>query len=221
MRGQALLFGLNYRHCSSGHLSGCINDVENIGGYLKSTFGIPIRILTDRDNRRQTSKRGILRSLSRLARESHRKRLSFVWIHYSGHGTNIRDRNKDERDGQDECMVPSDCERGKLISDDEINKVLKRFWQGTKVICFFDCCHSGTLADLRFTWSSEASFLRTKQTRTKKKIIAFSGCLDSQTSADAFAVSNINQYSGAMSSCLLLVLQEEDTSDVFHYLKET
>jgi hypothetical protein len=31
-----------------------------------------------------------------------------LWIHYSGHGSNIRDRNKDEADGYDEVIVPLD-----------------------------------------------------------------------------------------------------------------
>jgi hypothetical protein len=43
-----------------------------------------------------------------------------LFVHYSGHGGNVRDTNGDEADGYDETLVPLDYERAGQIIDDLI-----------------------------------------------------------------------------------------------------
>jgi hypothetical protein len=69
----------------------------------------------------------------------------------------------------------------------------------------FDCCHSGTIGDLKYLYKDKKEEPEEccKNSRCKANICMISGCMDSQTSADAFNVRNKRQFSGAMTSCLL------------------
>ena len=82
-----------------------------------------------------------------------------VMLHFSGHGYQIPDNNKDELDGLDEALVPIDAkyDGGKrkdyafyanYLRDDELNKLLEeiRIALGPDGDLFvtIDACHSGT-----------------------------------------------------------------------------
>lgn len=212
LRSKAVLFGLNYPHTADLKLDGCVNDVINMSAYLRS-FGVPCDIYTD-DNETtisSTTGQGIVTRLYELAAESFRSNLDFVWIHYSGHGSYMVDRSRDELDGRDEALVPTDFQQSGLISDDYLQSIFRCFNPRTRVVCIFDCCHSGTIGDVRFSWEGVPSRLRptTENARcaVRSPVITLSGCLDNQTAADAFNVLNDRQFSGAMTSCLLLALR--------------
>ncbi|HEX4496320.1 MAG TPA: caspase family protein, partial [Thermoanaerobaculia bacterium] len=73
-----------------------------------------------------------------------------VVVHYSGHGSQMRDLEGDEPDGLDETIVPSDSGRAphenRDIKDDEIYLWLKDLTAKTSTVTLiFDCCHSGTI----------------------------------------------------------------------------
>ena len=78
MKGKALLFGLNYAHCKSGKLNGCINDVYNVSRYIQTTLAIPITTYTDDIDLYNTTYDGIIKNLHTLAIESYRDNLDFV-----------------------------------------------------------------------------------------------------------------------------------------------
>jgi hypothetical protein len=208
INGKAVLFGLNYKHCTSGHLDGCINDVTNISSFIKKQYNIPIDIYTDDVNLSDTSGMGIIRKLYELAIDSYKSNLEFIWIHYSGHGSYIKDRSGDEKDCFDECLVPSDYETNGLIADDYICSLFKHFNPKTRIICIFDCCHSGTIGDLRYSWEPPSRMVvENSKCTLSTKILTLSGCLDNQTSADAFNVMGDNKSAGALTACLLKVLE--------------
>ncbi|MGN1213478.1 MAG: caspase family protein [Bacteroidaceae bacterium] len=78
-----------------------------------------------------------------------------VYVHYSGHGQQMRDRHNDELDGLDECWIPYDAyrkvcnkDRGeKHLTDDEINfylnKLRDKVGEQGKILVVVDACHSG------------------------------------------------------------------------------
>jgi len=69
-----------------------------------------------------------------------------IFFYFSGHGTQIEDKNSDEDDGCDEALVPYDLFiKGSevLISDDEMGGLFKQIKAGQKLIVI-DSCHSGT-----------------------------------------------------------------------------
>jgi len=216
---RAVLFGLNYAHEPNARLFGCINDVRNMSQYL-TRLGYKCDVYTDDKNRFDTSARGIINKLLLLARESYDKRLTKIWIHYSGHGTQIPDFNKDEKDGRDECIVPSDFRFSGFITDDVINAIFKQFNPMTKVICVFDSCNSGSVCDLRYAW--EGRNFREQDNpkcQARAKVLSISGCLDNQYSADTWD-SVRKMAAGAMTSELLNVLQSRRDIDAFTLVTE-
>lgn len=219
MKGKALLFGLNYSHCDRGKLNGCINDVNNTASYITRTLGIKVTKVTDDTDLFGTSKLGIIANLYNLALETHRDDLEFVWIHYSGHGSWQRDQRRgDERDGRDECLVPSDYEKNGLLLDDEIQLILRNFNTRTRVFCIFDCCHSGTITDVKYSWDNPSRpRVENIGCRIPCKMITISGCLDTQTSADAWMN---GEYAGAMTATVLSILRSNENvkDDVFKFM---
>lgn len=218
-KARALLFGLNYAHAPSATLNGCINDVTNMASYLQQAIpGLACETVTDNVNLKDTSAQGITRKLYELALKSYSENLEMVWIHYSGHGSYVRDRSGDEADGRDECLVPSDFQTAGLIPDDAIQSLLRNFNPNTRVVCIFDCCHSATIGDIRFCWeSSTKTSTENARCSVKAKVITISGCRDDQTSADAFNVLSDSKFSGALTSCLLMALKADPElrKDVF------
>lgn len=225
MKSKGLLFGLNYSQCKNvNRLNGCINDVKDMSNYLFAKHNIPCDVYTDdnediKDNY-STTKKGMLERLNELAVLSHSELLDFAFIHYSGHGSYIKDINLDERDGKDECLIPSDCETNGYIIDDDISKVLANFNINTKVVCVFDCCHSATICDVKYSWESPFKRrIEKTNSRIKAKVITLSGCLDDQTSADAY-IADQSKYAGALTNTLLSLLtsKSELNNDVFELI---
>ena len=78
-----------------------------------------------------------------------------VYIHYSGHGQQMRDIGNDESDALDECWIPYDAYRKpsetyrgeKHLVDDEVNMLLtnirNKIGGGGKMLVVIDACHSG------------------------------------------------------------------------------
>lgn len=216
-RGRALLFGLNYSQHPELKLNGCINDVKNMSAYLETTLAIPTEVYTDEAGTTDTTAMAMVKHLCELALRSHSESLDFVWIHYSGHGSYIKDTGGDELDGNDECLVPSDFETVGLLPDDVLESVLRFMNPKTRVVCVFDCCHSGTIGDVKYCWESSTRVSVENITcGVAAKVITLSGCKDDQTSADAFGIT-ASEYQGALTSCLLLVLKEATAArtDVF------
>lgn len=218
MKGKALLIGLNYAHCADGKLNGCINDVNNVREFLQKKLDFSVKLVNDQENLFDTSYLGIMTHIYQLALDSHKEDLDYAWIHYSGHGSWKWDRNGDELDRRDECLVPCDYDKGGMLLDDDLNRILKYFNKRTKLICIFDCCHSGTILDAKYSWPSiNRRIVENYKDKIKCNMICISGCLDKQYSADAWNVAGNKEYSGAMSSYLLMCLEEDESciQDVF------
>jgi metacaspase-1 len=220
-KARALLFGLNYAHEPTSKLSGCVNDVRNMAAFLQTELKLKPEecgIYTDDVDMQNTSCMGIVNKLYEMAVLSYRESLDFVWIHYSGHGSYIADRSGDEKDGKDECLVPSDYKSRGLLSDDCLNSLFKLFNPNTRIVFVFDCCHSGTIGDVKYSWEGpENATLENIKCAASGKVITISGCLDTQVSMDAYNAFGDNKFAGAMTSCLLLALKEDRTiwQDVF------
>jgi hypothetical protein len=97
---KALLIGCNYVN-TNNELNGCINDVKEMKNILMNIFKYEesdIFLLTDYDEKPTRS--NIISKLKHLVELS--SNLDEIYIHYSGHGTQITDKNGDEPDGKDE-----------------------------------------------------------------------------------------------------------------------
>ena len=191
----AILIGLNYPN-SHYTLKGCINDVKN-GKKFLTKKGYQCKLLEDKDI---SDEYNVLEALNEL-KDSVDK---VVFFHYSGHGTQVRDNDGDEADGKDEAVYSKD---GKIITDDEINEVLNEFPENKTLFLIFDCCHSGTIADLPYIATEHTFKLEFVKKHVKAKVICISGCQDPQTSAD---VTDKGVSYGALSATLYDILRKSD-----------
>ena len=196
---RALLIGCDYIG-TEYQLSGCMNDVENIQTKLKSQYGFNnIVIMTDNTNKKPT-KANILDELKNLLTSANSE--DKLFLSFSGHGFKIKDTSGDEKDKLDEVFVSLDLD---YISDYEIkifiNNNLKK---NVTLFALFDCCHSGTILDLRYQYldseNNDKASENTNVSETVGNIIMISGCMDNQTSEEVFA-NNKNQ--GAMTWAFL------------------
>ena len=191
----AILIGLNYPN-SHYTLKGCINDVKNGQKFLIKK-GYKCKLLQDKDI---TEKYNVLEALTELKNSKDK----VVFFHYSGHGTQVRDNNGDESDGKDEAIY---SKNGKIITDDEINFVLNEFKEDKTLFLIFDCCHSGTIADLPYIATENNFKLEFVEKHVKAKMVCISGCKDPQTSAD---VTDKGVSYGALSATLYDILRKTE-----------
>jgi hypothetical protein len=207
---KALLIGINYKN-TENQLNGCINDVVQIKELLMRQFSYReenITFITDETDVKPT-KNVILSQLKKLVDNS--KNCEEIWIHYSGHGSYVPDYSGDELDGKDEALVPLDFNSAGFILDDDIKGILKSMDEGCRCMIIFDCCHSGTAADLLYVYKDNIESKEKPDVKNlvKADIMLLSGCRDDQTSADAL----INKrWAGALTSVFLEILKENKYS---------
>jgi hypothetical protein len=212
MLKKALLIGINYYDTPQAELKGCINDVVNMRNMLIDAYGYePQHITVLRDDALNVVDKpttsNIMKQLSRIVAES--ASLAEIWIHYSGHGSQIRDTNGDESDRKDEVIVPSNYAQAGVISDDMIFKVIKQSKCPTMLL--FDSCNSGTVCDLMWNFNvidtTKVSVAKTNNTSINNpNIYCFSGCRDEQTSADIYNLAS-QQAGGAMTIAVMECLR--------------
>jgi hypothetical protein len=203
---KALLIGINYIANPESGLNGCINDAINMQQLLVSKLGYSannITVLRDDKPSQQPTRANILTELTKIIADS--SKCTEIWVCFSGHGTQIADKNRDETDGLDEVIVPVDFVSSGFISDDEINNIIQNV--ACRAIFMFDSCRSGTVCDLPwcYEYKSPTSYVRRGENKKQIKnqeIYMFSGCKDNQTSADAFN-RTFNQYTGAFTSAFI------------------
>lgn len=206
MKKIGLLFGLNY-YGTSAQLNGCINDVMMMSNNLTSIYGYnEIRIFTDETSVKPT-RNTIITEINRLIADS--SRCAEIFIHYSGHGGQMRDKTSDEKDGYDEIIFPLDYTKNGIISDDDLWKMLNQTKCDLKIV--MDCCHSGSMVDLYYSaavygpkiiMSTEKKNLN----KNNKNILMISGCTDEQVSYDIYNFT-MKKAMGALTSTLLEVTQ--------------
>ena len=209
----ALLIGINYVG-TNAELRGCINDVVNLKEQLVKEFDYKpenIVTLTDDTSKKPTAYNIIMQLYEMVIKANNNPLVKEVWFSYSGHGTYIVDRNNDEDDGKDECLVPIDYTTSGVITDDLLNHVVSMLNSDKKMICIVDACHSGTSIDLPFRYiPSGETVVENYFNTVKADIISISGCLDIQTSADAYGLEQDGGFSGAMTSSLLYALDKNN-----------
>jgi len=202
---KALLIGINYSALSC-KLHGCINDIVNMRSMLIDAYAYApanIIMLRDDDPRNMPTRANILSALAYLASQS--GSLSEIVIHYSGHGSQVRDVNGDEIDKLDEVVVPCDFPTAGFITDDVLFGLLQSF--RCRTLLFFDSCNSGSVCDLQYTIQYvNGSFVRqtlsNKAIASNPNIILMSGCKENQTSADTYDAQKA-QATGAFTAILI------------------
>jgi hypothetical protein len=194
----ALIIGINYNGTNL-LLKGCINDAIKMQNYLITYRGYlkeHITMLTDDEAVKPTSV-NIQVALKELISKSVKHGARELWLHYSGHGSYVKDLSGDERDHRDEAIVPLDYPKKSLIIDDVLNSYLSKISLQCRLIAIFDSCHSGTVLDLKY---SEGDVIENSNCKISGLAILISGSTDAGTSAESQATTG---WEGAMTSAFI------------------
>lgn len=211
----ALLIGINYTSEPEATLQGCINDIKNMSTILISKYGYDasnITMLRDDDPTKMPTRSAMLSALNDLVIASQSTLCTEVWIHYSGHGSLVKDTNGDEATGLDSIIIPVDYKTAGMIVDDLIFQYISQIKCPTMIM--MDSCHSGTVCDLEwsFEYLNGTRFRRTRNSSNIKmiqnpNIVMISGCKDSGTSADIYDPED-KQPEGAFTDAFLRALKQ-------------
>lgn len=88
-----------------------------------------------------------------LSFQERSKRVRNVVFYYSGHGCQIGDRNGDEDDGKDECLVPLDYLQYGVITDDVLRRhLVETLPVNVSLFILLDACNSGSGCDLPWNY---------------------------------------------------------------------
>lgn len=204
MTKRALCIGINNYPGTDSDLYGCVNDAKDWRSVLQNVYNFAsVHALWDAG----ATKASIVAAMKKLL-WSESRRGDLAVITYSGHGTWVPDKNKDEADGRDECLCPWDIgTTGAVITDDELYKLFRDTARGVKIVMISDSCHSGTVtrfcppipgASRRVRYLAPDHFLdeRTRRVATKFEVLSprgytrnqcvlLAGCRDFEYSYDA------------------------------------
>lgn len=156
-RKKSLLIGINYEG-SQHALNGCRQDVENVADFLSyEGYGNDPRsqvILRDdaRDEHYQPTGHNMLAAMDWLVSEPN----TICFLHYSGHGGQVRDPTGQRPTGLLDTICPVDFEQHGQIDSDTLHKhLVSRMHPSNSLFVILDCCHSGSALELPFTYHSD------------------------------------------------------------------
>lgn len=144
MAKKALLVGVN-RYKNVRALHGCVNDVRNMADILTSFYEFSpdeIRTIVDES----VTRNNVMNRFDWLVDGA--KEGDLLLFHFSGHGSQIQDRDGDElEDSLDEilCLYDMDFRNpDSYLLDDDFNDIIDRLPKGVFLTVCIDSCHSGT-----------------------------------------------------------------------------
>jgi hypothetical protein len=162
-RKKALLIGINY-YGTSAELGGCINDVRNMQEAHKLRLHVnDFHVLTDVPGTHAASRptrANILAGFEWLLAGAEAGDVLF--LHYSGHGTYIPNSMSGldaeaEVSGSDSCIVPLDYATAGILTDDALRvNLANAVPSGVTLFAVFDSCYSGSVLDLRYTYTDDS-----------------------------------------------------------------
>ena len=138
---RALLIGINRYEIPGAGLRGCVNDVKGMASALEGLCGFrdaDIETITDFD----ATKKGMQAGIRNLV--SGGRKGDVLFLHYSGHGSNVPDDDGDEADHRDEILCPTDLDWKDPFRDDWLRATFDGLRAGVSLTVVMDCCHSGT-----------------------------------------------------------------------------
>ena len=230
MTRRAVLIGINRYRVPGADLRGCVNDVTNMRQVLVKYCGFRpanVRVLTDF----RATKKAMQSAIASLIRSG--RKGDVLFLHYSGHGSNVPDRDGDEADRRDEVLCPTDLDWKDPLTDDWLRRTINTLKSGARLTVVMDCCHSGTntrailrgdeLSIERYLpspWdlTAEATGRRVRGTLRWRRAarrrsdlvearipeVLITGCRDTQTSADAYIG---RSYNGALTYALVSAIR--------------
>lgn len=139
MSNRALCVGINNYPGTKMDLGGCVNDASDWRELLERR-GYVVDVLCDREATRVR----IIEALKALISQAVDG--DGVVFTFSGHGSWMPDRNRDEPDARDEMMCPYDVMKEQYLLDDELHDLFAAKAAGVRLYVIADSCHSGSVS---------------------------------------------------------------------------
>ncbi len=207
---RAVCAGINDYPGIFNDLKGCVNDANDWAALLKG-YGFEVSLLLDS----QAKRANVKAALQNLVNTTNAGDVAV--FSYSGHGTQVADKNGDEGDPYDEAIYLYDG----TVVDDELRAILQGIHAQATLIVISDSCFSGSVTRIaeekgipRFVFPPEPI----KSTVAKRSFllpeadmpeILISGCSDSEYSYDAEFDGRPN---GAMSALAIRVIKQNPSA---------
>lgn len=127
--------GLNDYPGTKNDLNGCVNDALDWTDLLHREYRFNVTRLTNYE----VGKSNVVNALKDMVAKAS-EGWHLVWS-FSGHGSNVADKDGDEPDKRDECL----CLHDSFLLDDEIRAILKNLHPKASFTFISDSCHSGSV----------------------------------------------------------------------------
>lgn len=219
-----LILTCNYPN-TNAELNGCYNDGLKYKKFLEEKYNVKNIIeMNDTDynidNILYPKRENIINELIKLSKLE----ANNLFIYFSGHGSYLNDWNLDEMNvndihniqnsislNKDSILVTNEGNKIGYLLDDKINELLQLFDSETTIFGVFDCCHSGTICDLKYVFAPIKELLGYKIyplnyniPEMKAKVFKIAGSKDNNVAYEAF----INgKMQGVLTHFLLINLE--------------
>jgi hypothetical protein len=111
-----------------------------------------IVLADDREGQFYPSGANILAAMDWLVSEPN----TSCFLHYSGHGGQVKDEQGDRASGMDDTIVPVDFEENGQIDSGTLHRhLVSALASGSQLHVILDCCHSGSAMELPFVYRSD------------------------------------------------------------------
>ncbi|CBX91287.1 hypothetical protein IAQ61_010646 [Plenodomus lingam] len=159
-RKKSLLIGINYTG-SAHELRGCHSDVQNMSEFLsyKGYTSSPRDRVTltdspdvDPSSPYYPTAHNMLAAMDWLVSEPG----CTLFLHYSGHGGQVKDVDCNRSTGLDDSLVPVDFEQSGQLSSTLLHEhLVTRMAEDCTLFILLDCCHSGSAVELPYVFRTD------------------------------------------------------------------
>jgi len=184
---EAICIGINsFANFPKNGLNGCVNDARAMSRFFQAESGADVVTLLLET---RATKKKIMDAVKTALGRADR-----LYLSISSHGSQVADKDKDEDDGLDECIICHDTtgQFGNVITDDELWLLFAQYPK-VQIECYFDLCHSGT--GTRFVRNVIPRFLHNAAVKKAKEksapkvqlsnVTLWAGCKPNEYSYDA------------------------------------
>ena len=154
-------------------LGGCVKDSEAITALCRE-MGFEVVAL----HNEQATVEMIVATFTGLAQDL--KSGDCLLVHWSGHGTQVPDRNNDEPDALDEASL---C-YNRILTDDQIGRLLDNFVEGVEIVMLHDVCHGQDMGRSELVAKIPRSDRSAERIAPDASVVAISTTLTTQTAGD-------------------------------------
>eukprot|EP00978_Attheya_sp_CCMP212_P016124 scaffold41964_cov61-Attheya_sp.AAC.3 len=162
---RSLLIGCNYGDVHSAQLKASHDDIRSIKDYIINVHGFPeskefMTVLLDDDEHDHPTHTNIIEAFKKLSEQSMPG--DAVFVQFSGHGCRVLDSPTDaeSQESYDEVLIPYDYDTKGMIRDTLVFKtLLAPMRYGVCLTCVIDCCDTGMVVDLPYSFTIEEEHL--------------------------------------------------------------